>query len=137
MKHVVVGIISRKNSEGADEYLLVSARKDFGEFTGAYYPPGGHVEDGENEGEALAREIQEELGLKAAVKEKIAETPGDVADQTTHWYACEIDDAPMKIDEQELASWGWFTQRQMEELKLWPATKNFFNSYIHNKDGNL
>lgn len=130
MKHVVVGIISRKNSEGADEYLLVSARKDFGEYTGAYYPPGGHVEDGEHEGEALQREIQEELGLVVTITGKIAETPGDIEGQTTHWYGCEIKGGVMNIDAVELAHAEWFTQKQMENLKLWPATKKFFEKYI-------
>lgn len=130
MSHVVVGIVSRKNASGEDEFLLVSARKEFGEFTGAYYPPGGHVEDGEDERGALAREVQEELGVTAVVGKKIAETPGDVAGQVTHWYRAVLASDEFNVDEQELAHVGWFTKGQMQSLKLWPATKSFFYTYI-------
>lgn len=130
MKHVVVGIISRKQGTGKDEYLLVSSKKDFGEYTGAFYPPGGHVEEGEDERQALSREIQEELGVGVVVGDKLAETAGDVADQVTHWYLCELGAGDMKVDEEELANVGWFTKEQMQGLKLWPATKKFFQEYI-------
>jgi len=55
MKQVVVGIISRIRAGGAEEFLLVNSKKDFGKYTGFYYPPGGHVEDGENIEQALIR----------------------------------------------------------------------------------
>lgn len=132
MKHVAVGIISRKNSKGEDEYLLVSSKKDFGEYTGSFYPPGGHVEDGEVESEALARELIEELGLECKVKDKIAETPGDVAGEMTHWYAVEAPQGDLAVDTSEIAEIGWFTREQMQDLKLWPATQRFFDEYIFN-----
>lgn len=44
MSRVVIGIVKRETPELA--WLLMSSKKDFGEFTGYYYPPGGHVEDG-------------------------------------------------------------------------------------------
>ena len=65
MKRVVVGIISRKNTEGVEQYLLVSSKKYFGIFTGYYYPPGGHLEEGEEEVACLKRELKEELGIEA------------------------------------------------------------------------
>lgn len=137
MKHVVVGIICRTNSEGKDEYLLVSSKKDFGEYTGAFYPPGGHVEEGEDEQQALSREIEEELGLSVVVGEKLAETSGDVAEQITHWYACELDVGDMKVDTEELAHVGWFTKEQMQALKLWPATRKFFENYIFHENSGV
>ncbi len=63
IKEVVVGIIYRIRKEGEREYLLVSSKKDFGEFTGFYYPPGGHLEEGENFTDCLIREMKEELEL--------------------------------------------------------------------------
>ena len=41
--------ISRKNNNGQDEYLLMKSKRNFGKYTGYYYPPGGHLENDEDE----------------------------------------------------------------------------------------
>lgn len=130
MKHVAVGILSRDNHEGKTSYLLVRSKKDFGEFSGCWYPPGGHVEVGEDEKGALIREIKEELGLDVHILEKISETSGDIADQITSWWNCELISDRIQVNENEIAEAGWFTEAEMSELKLWPATKDFFGKYI-------
>ncbi len=129
MKRVVVGILSRQRGD-EPEYFLVSSTKDFGEFSGAYYPPGGHIEEGEDEPSALIREIHEELGVDIAPIRCIAETLGDVKDQITYWWECELLNNDFVIDIQELADTGWFTRKEMENLPLWPATRKFFNEHI-------
>lgn len=132
--NVAVAIISRKdNSTGVLKYLLVSAKKDFGEYTGYYYPPGGHIEAGENEPEALKRELREELGVNASPVKKLAETPGDVNGQITHWWQTELDDTDFKIDEAEISDAKWFSQEEMAQIKIWPATIDFFATYIFKK----
>lgn len=125
---VAVGVISRQSGSGQKEYLLVSSAKDFGEYTGYYYPPGGHVEDDENVEAALLREIEEELGLKATISKRIAITPGDVPDQETHWYECTVE-GDMMIDS-ELRDVRYFTQNEIETGKVWPATQKVFRDYI-------
>jgi 8-oxo-dGTP pyrophosphatase MutT (NUDIX family) len=126
MNLVAVAIISRQNSQGQDEFLLVSSKRDFGEFTGCYYPPGGHIEDAEDEAGGLKRELIEELGVEIEVGEKIAETAGDVADQITSWWKCKILSGEFRPQDNEIANAGFFTREQMRNLKLWPATKKFF-----------
>lgn len=130
MKRVVVGIIIRKNLENADEFLLVSSQKDFGEFTGAYYPPGGHVELGETDEDALIREIKEELNLRVSPIKKVAEIPIDVKNEIASWWTCKIDSGELKVDTEEITDANWFTKEQMKKIKLWPATKTFFDTYI-------
>lgn len=130
MKKVVVGIIARKNDNGEDEYLLVSSRRDFGEFTGYYYPPGGHVEEGEDEKAALVREIKEELRIEVSPIRKVVETAGDVQDQMTHWWLCEGSANGMRIQSGEIADAGFFTRDQMGTMNIWPATRKFFEEYI-------
>ena len=52
--------------------------------------PGGKVEPGETDEDALVREIQEELDVSIAVKEFVAESIQDVAGTTIHLlgYRC-------------------------------------------------
>lgn len=130
MKRVVVGIISRNRNSEQEEYLLIQSKKDFGKFSGFYYPPGGHLEEDENTREALVRELKEELNLNVAPTHEIAITPGDVNNQLTHWWLCEIKSGDIKIKEDEIADAAYFTASEMKEIKIWPATRNFFNTYI-------
>ncbi|PKM00485.1 MAG: NTP pyrophosphohydrolase, partial [Gammaproteobacteria bacterium HGW-Gammaproteobacteria-7] len=50
-----------RNSRGA---ILLTRRGDGRSFAGAWEFPGGKVETGESPGEALARELHEELGIR-------------------------------------------------------------------------
>lgn len=130
MSKVAVGIVSKVNKNNQKEYLLVSAKRDFGEFTGFYYPPGGHIEEGENKNQALRREIEEELGIEIEPVKEIAETPGDVEGQITYWWLCNFKGGDLKIDKEEIADANFFTEDKIRQLKLWPATKQFFERYI-------
>lgn len=130
MKKVCVAIISRKNNAGKNEYLLVSSKRGFGKYTNYYYPPGGHVEIGEDEKAALIREVKEELDIDINPARKVAETPGDVADQITSWWLSEIISGNLKLTDGTLSDAGYFTREQMETMKIWPATKDFFSKYI-------
>lgn len=131
MKRVVVGIISRLNKNGDAEYLLVSSRRPmFGKYSGAYYPPGGHIEVDETEEQALVRELKEELKLDVRPVARLAESPGDVKDQITYWWRCDVTSGELQRDKSELADAGYFTRKKMANLRLWPATKRFFDRFI-------
>lgn len=134
MKNVVVGIISKKNECGENEYLLVASNKDFGEYTGYYYPPGGHIEEGEDEISCLVREIKAEVGQTALLAKKITESKGDVPNQITHWYSCSVESHNIQRNEDELKDANYFTKEQMKLLPLWSATREFFEEYIFSND---
>jgi NAD+ diphosphatase len=128
MSRVAVGII-RKSIEGKDAYLLVASKSDFGSNSGKYYPPGGHVEAGEDDVACLRRELREELALDLKKAKLISETASDVPDQITAWYECEVASFELHIDREEIADARYCTREEMKKLRLWPATEKFFRNY--------
>lgn len=129
MKKVVVGLISRINNKKS-EYLLISTKENFGKYTGLYYPPGGHINNNEDEQTALIREIKEELGVIVRPIKRIATTPGDVKDQVTFWWQCDCPDTNFSINndvDKDTVDVRWFTEDELKDgTKLWPATKKLF-----------
>lgn len=129
MKHVSCGIIIRGEGKKR-EIFLVSSKKELGKYTGYYYPPGGHVEAGESREEALIREIKEELNLEVTNISYIASSPGDVKDQTTHWFHITVHDLSQLKLEDKLRDGGFFTLQELEKLPIWPATRLFLKENI-------
>ncbi len=75
--HVVAGVLA-----GAEPGTLLAFRRAAGRHhAGAWEFPGGKVEAGESEPEALARELHEELGVQVRVGERLWEgfAPGPPA----------------------------------------------------------
>jgi 8-oxo-dGTP diphosphatase len=131
MKHVVVGVISRETQSGK-EYLLMASKEDFGEFTGFFYPPGGHLEKGEDPKVALRREVREELSIETEPVREIAQSPGDVKDQITHWWECKTDNLEgIKTQDGEVKEIKWFNEEEIKNSeKIWPATRRFFTEQV-------
>jgi len=127
MKKVVVGVIPRINDKEETEFLLMSSKRDFCKFTGFFYPPGGHLEEGEDDNLALIREIKEELGFEVIPLRQVEESKGDVKDQITHWWICSAVVKEINPQKDEVEDVNWFTKEQiLESDKVWPATKRFF-----------
>jgi len=125
---VVVGIVS-KVVDNQTKYLLMASTKVLGEFTGYYYPVGGHTKEGENESETLVREFQEELNVKVNPINRIIETLGDVVNQVTDWWWCELEgEVDIKYRKDEgVADIRWFSEEEIrKEVKIWPATRKVF-----------
>lgn len=134
MKQVVAAIIQRPQD---GKYLLVNSKRDYGIYTGCFYPPGGKMEIGEDEEMALKRELKQELGLDFIPLKRITESPGDVKDQITYWWRCVL--APgqklsdMKIenkpDSTGVSEVRFLSREEMKQIPLWPATELFFQNF--------
>ncbi len=118
-----------QNSES--KYLLIT-RTEFPDHKGEWGPIAGHLKENETIEEALIRETKEELDLEITPIKQIAELPQDIPGDTGYWWLCQFVSGDIKTNE-EIAEYKYFSSDEIKNLKLWPATKKFFEEYIWNK----
>ena len=126
---VVVCLI--KNQEG--KYLMIkpSNYKNFGKYQEAWYPPTGHIKEGENNVEAIVREMREELDVEIRPVKLLSEWEQDVPGEWAYWWECEIVSGKTKMSE-ELSELKYFSTEELKSLKLWPAETKFFQKFFWN-----
>ncbi|MFA5026152.1 MAG: NUDIX hydrolase [Candidatus Shapirobacteria bacterium] len=128
-KMVVVCLI--KNREG--KYLMIkpSNYKNFGKYQEAWYPPTGHIKEGESNVEAIVREMKEELDVEIRPVKLLSEWEQDVPGEWAYWWECEIMSGKIKMSE-ELSELKYFSTEELKSLKLWPAETKFFQKFFWN-----
>lgn len=106
-------------------YLLVRRGRE--PARGSWSVPGGRVEPGETDAEAVAREVREETGLDVEVLELIGyvERPGlDGATYAIHDYRCRLtagsDPAAARAGD-DAADVGWFHEPALRALTTSPG----------------
>jgi len=126
-KKVAVCLI--KNTEG--KYLLTrpSDVKHFGVFQDAWYPPTGHVKEGESIIEALRREAKEELNIDVKPVRLITKWKQDTPGEIAYWWECEIVGGDIQMNE-EIAEYKYFSAEECKKVKMWPAEESFFENFI-------
>lgn len=128
-KHVVVGIITKIENK-TNKYLLITSKKNFGKFSGFYYPPGGHVKTNENKISALKREIKEEVGLDIYNIIKVTTSKGDIPNQITHWYKCSVESYKVSLNKNEICKAKYFSKHEILKINIWPSTLKVLQKYI-------
>lgn len=122
--HYSVGALIHKD----DKYLLIDrAIPPFG-FAGV----AGHIDEDENPEQALAREVEEEIGLKIKSKKLLFEENLDwnwcsKGIDNHYWYLfeCEVI-GEIKRSERETKSVGWYNADEIRELTLEPVWEYWF-----------
>ena len=116
---VVGGAIIRDNDGTID--VLCAQRGPGRAMSGYWEFPGGKVEPGETEEEALARELFEELDISVEVRSHVATTPYsyDFGDISLSVYVSTIEEGePTRSEHQSL---GWVPVADLSDLRWAPA----------------
>ena len=97
---VVAAIIRR-------EGLIFATQRGYGEWKDWWEFPGGKIEAGETPGEALRREIREELSAEITVDEYLCTVNYDYPKfhLTMHCYLCSLAGDTLRLNEHEAARW--------------------------------
>ncbi len=108
MVKVVVGALVRDG-----QVLLVHRRPDKHAYPDVWELPGGVMEAGETELAALARELQEELGVEVATGSarhlcRVDAGPADRPATLSAWLVPEWEGAPTNVAPEEHDDIGWF-----------------------------
>ena len=95
--------------------LLIKRSNYTTEFPGFWGLPGGRANSNETSEEAVAREVKEELGLNFKPSKLFAK--GKHKDRDLYRYLGNWD-GEVKIQEEEIVDWGWFSYNEAIKLKL-------------------
>ncbi|GAC1444861.1 MAG: (deoxy)nucleoside triphosphate pyrophosphohydrolase [Mycobacteriales bacterium] len=116
---VRVGVVGAAVIRGRPMRVLASRRTEPPRLAGLWEFPGGKVEAGETDDEALVRELHEELGVRAVVGERLgADLPiGDTA--VLRVYLCRIvSGEPALVDHDEHR---WLSADELDDVPWIPV----------------
>lgn len=85
--------------------------------------PGGKVEKGETNEQALKREIKEELGITVTVKQLLHTEVYEYPDLpiTLYMYKCETNEEPKMLEHNAFA---WIKKEEIDNYEFCPADSN-------------
>lgn len=109
------------------EGRIFATQRGYGEWKDYWEFPGGKVEAGETQEEALQREIWEELETRIVVEHFVTTVEWDYPQfhLTMHCYWCSIESGHLKLKEHEAAR--WLAKEQLESVDWLPADEVVVN----------
>jgi 8-oxo-dGTP pyrophosphatase MutT (NUDIX family) len=103
MRDAIVAVLRR------DHRVLVILRGPTARRPGYWAPPSGKVEPGESQAETLVREVEEEVGLKAAPLAKVWESHTDDGCFRLHWWTADVEAGEVVMQPGEVSDARWVT----------------------------
>lgn len=127
--HVVAAVIVRTVVEPVENTTkqVFATQRGYGEFKDWWEFPGGKIEQGETEEEALKREIREELATEISVGEKLGTVEYDYPTfhLTMECFLCGVVSGKLTLLEHENAK--WLSASELATLNWLPADKEILN----------
>lgn len=111
----VVAAIIKKDDK------IFTTRRNYGEFKNRWEFPGGKMELGETRGEALRREIREELELEVDISSYLTTVDYNYSDfhLKMHCFMCHICGGKLHLNAHNDIK--WMTLEKLDELEWVPA----------------
>jgi 8-oxo-dGTP diphosphatase len=109
----------------AERRVLIAERPVGKHMAGWWEFPGGKVDSGESDTQALVRELREELGVEARPDYEVARLLHDYPDRTIDlvlWHATLTSGAPQGLDGQQLK---WVDCQTLGSERMLPADAPF------------
>lgn len=127
---LVVAALIQRSFDPKGPILLVRRGPDMS-GAGQWEFPGGKVEDGELEAEALVREIEEELSLEVTVGDMLGEGTHHYPNKSIHLkiYWTEILSGDLLLTEHD--AYRWVEAKHIVESDLSPADRPFLEKILN------
>jgi mutator protein MutT len=108
--------------------LLLGRRPDHKRHGGLWEFPGGKVESGESDQQAVERELSEELGLSTtSVGRVLFESQDPDSTFLIRFVAVEVAGDPRALEHSEI---GWFDLEALRNLRLAPSDSRFVFEHV-------
>jgi 8-oxo-dGTP diphosphatase len=100
---------------------VFATQRGYGDWKDWWEFPGGKIEAGETQEEALRREIWEELETRIVVERLVETVEWDYPQfhLTMHCYLCRVESGHLELKEHEAAR--WLHRDELESVKWLPA----------------
>ncbi|MFH1714183.1 MAG: NUDIX hydrolase [Candidatus Nealsonbacteria bacterium] len=118
-----------------DNKVLLTKR-NISPYKGYWCIPGGHIGWGENVETAVKREVREEVGLN--IKPRFFKYYDEIIPEIK-WHAVTLtfvdrSRGPIKIDKSEVKEFKWFTEKEVQKLKIAFKNKKTLKDYFKIKN---
>jgi len=122
--NVVAAIVMDKYNN-----ILITQRLSGSHLGGYWEFPGGQIEKGESEEQALIRELQEETGLDICIDRKFWEEEFDYDIKIIHlsFFLCHLCSPGQVVQRKEINDYHWIKTDALDNYKFPPADTSLIN----------